>query len=103
MPSKFFNNLAATIPVTPDEIGIPKVPLNDNTLATVMSAVFVLIGGMAVLFLLVGAVRYATSNGDQGNIKKAKDTILFAIVGLVVSTLAFTIVQFTLGKISGSI
>ena len=97
------NRLAASITVDPNDVGIPKVPLDNSTLAGALSSVFMLLGGMAVLFLLVGAVRYVTSGGDQKNIKTAKDTIMYALIGMVISMSAFTIVQFTLGKLSGSI
>jgi hypothetical protein len=44
-------------------------------------------------------VRYAASAGDQGLITKAKDTILYAVIGLVVSMLAFAGVQWVLGRL----
>jgi hypothetical protein len=93
----------ASVKVDPGSVGVPVVPLNNNALADILSIVFVAVGGIAVLFLLIGAVRYVTSAGDQNNIKQAKDTILYAVIGIVVSLSAFTIVQFTLGKLSGNI
>lgn len=93
----------ANVKVDPGSVGVPVVPLNNNALADILSAAFMVIGGLAVLFLLIGAVRYATSAGDQKNIQQAKDTILYAIIGIVISLSAFTIVQFTLGKLSGNI
>ncbi len=103
MLKDLLSNLAAPINVAPNDIGIPQVPLDNSALANALSAVFMLLGGMAVLFMLVGAVRYITSAGDPKNIKTAKDTILYALVGLVISMSAFTVVQFTLGKLGGSI
>lgn len=85
-----------TVPVN----NIPKVELNAATIGAILSAVFTLVGGLAVLFLLVGAVRYVTSNGDQGQLTQAKNTILYAIIGIVVSLSAFAIVQFVVGQIS---
>lgn len=93
----------AGIKIDAGNTGIPEVALNNNALANALSAVFLVIGGLAVLFLLIGAVRYVTSAGDQSNIKQAKDTIMYAIIGIVVSLSAFTIVQFTLGSLSGNI
>lgn len=95
--------LAVDTKINPGDVGVPQVQLNNNALSSILGVVFLVIGGMATLFLLVGAVRYVTSGGDQKNIKQAKDTILYSIVGMVVSMIAFTIVQFTLGKLSGSI
>jgi hypothetical protein len=89
--------------VDPNTIGVPRVDLNDNTLANIVSAVFVLIGALAVFFLLVGAARYVSANGEPPKIAQAKNTILYAIVGLVVSSLGFTIVQFILGRLTGNL
>lgn len=94
---------AADTKINPSDIGVPKVDLTENTLANVFSAVLVFIGAMAVLFLLIGAARYVTANGDAKQISQAKNTIIYALVGMVVSALAFVIVQFVLGRITGSL
>jgi hypothetical protein len=90
--------LAATITIPPQNI--PDVELTNNTVALVLSAVFIFIGGLAMLFLLIGAVRYVTSNGDPGQTTQAKNTILYAVIGIVVSSSAFAIVQFMVGQLS---
>lgn len=93
--------LAQVTKVDSGSIGVPKVAANDQTFANIVSTTFLVIGGIAVLFLVIGAFRYIISNGDQGSITKAKNTILYAVIGLVISMLAFTIVQFVLGRIFG--
>ena len=50
--------------------------------------------------IIIGGINYALSQGDPGKVKKAKDTILYGIIGLVVALLAFAIVQFVLSAIS---
>ena len=55
---------------------------------------------LAVVMIIIGGINYALSQGDPGKVKKAKDTILYGIVGLVVSLLAFAIVQFVLQAIA---
>lgn len=79
---------------------VPKVSLDATQVGNILTAVFTFIGGLSVLFLLIGAVRYVTSNGDQGQITQAKNTILYAVVGIVVSLTAFTIVQFVIGQVT---
>ncbi len=91
--------IAAAITTVPVD-NIPKVAVNGTTIANILSAVFMLIGGLATLFLLIGAVRYVTSNGDQGQMTQAKNTILYAVIGIVVSLSAFAIVQFEVGQLS---
>ena len=85
--------------VLADPVHIDNVPLinvTQATLAQLLSLSFTVIGAISVLFILIGAVRYAVATGDQGQLKQAKNTILYAIIGLVVSISAFGIVQFVL-------
>jgi hypothetical protein len=56
-------------------------------------------GAIAVIFIIIGGIRYITSTGDAARIKAAKDTILYSIIGLVVALLAFAIVQFVNGRL----
>jgi hypothetical protein len=93
----------ATGQVTPEQVGVPRVELTNNVLGNAVSAVFVLIGSLAVLFMLVGAARYVTANGEPGKIAQAKNTLIYAVVGIVVSALGFTIVQFVVGRLTGTL
>jgi hypothetical protein len=47
--------------------------------------------------IIYGGIRYTTSAGDSSHVKAAKDTILYAVVGLVVAILAYAIVNFVVG------
>ena len=44
--------------------------------------------------LIIGGLRYVISQGDANNVKQAKDTILYAIIGIVVAILAYAVVNF---------
>ena len=90
---------ALAIAIDANNLGLPRVAANDATWGNLIGGVFVFTGAWALLFIIIGAVRYASSAGDQGLITKAKDTILYAVIGLIVSMLAFTGVQFVLGRI----
>lgn len=61
---------------------------------TVISVLLFAIGAISVIMIIVGGFRYVVSNGDASRIKAAKDTILYAVVGLVVALLAYVIVGF---------
>lgn len=78
---------------------LPQTPASDDTLRNVFSIAAAVAGALSVLFMLIGAGRYATSAGDPGQTKQARDTILYSIIGLIVSTISFFIVQFVLGSI----
>jgi len=92
----------AQINLKAEDIGLPRVQANDQTLGNVVSGALIVIGGVSLLYLMIGAFRYviAGGGGKKGaDVAKAKDTILYAIIGMVISMLAFTIVQFVLGRL----
>ncbi len=65
-----------------------------NPVRAIIYAIVGMIGVVAVIMIILGAISYATSQGDPGKVKKGKDTILYGIIGLVVALLAFAIVFF---------
>lgn len=62
----------------------------------------IVIGAVAIIMLLYGGFRYITSGGDSGRVGNAKNTLLYAIIGLVVVALAQLIVNFVLGAASNA-
>jgi len=60
-----------------------------------------LVGAIAVIMLIIGGLRYVTSNGEAASIKGAKDTITYAIIGIIVAMLSFALVSFVIGRFSG--
>ena len=71
-----------------------------TTVKKIISIVIGVVGFVAVAMTIYGGVQYTTSAGDPGKVKKAKDTIMYGIVGLVVSILAFAIVNFVLSSLN---
>jgi ABC-type Na+ efflux pump permease subunit len=61
---------------------------------TIVNVLLFIIGLISVIMIIVGGFMYTTSAGDSGQVTKAKNTILFAVVGLVVAFLAFAIVNY---------
>lgn len=55
-------------------------------------------GVIAVVMLIIGGIKYATSAGDPKTTKSAQDTILYSVVGIVVALLGYAIVNFVLGQ-----
>jgi hypothetical protein len=64
----------------------------------VTSILFFIIGALAVIMLIVGGIMYVTSAGDSKRVESAKNTILYAIIGIVVAVFAGTIVNFVLNQ-----
>ena len=67
----------------------------------ILNAIIAVSGIVAVVYVVIGGITYMTSAGDPGKVKKARDTILYAVIGLAVCALAFVIVNFTISKIQG--
>jgi hypothetical protein len=55
------------------------------------------IGAVSVIMLIIGGIRYTVSGGDSSAVTSAKNTILYAIVGIVVALLAYAVVNFVVG------
>lgn len=70
-----------------------------GTVTGIINVIIGIVGFIAVIMIIIGGISYSTSAGDAGKVKKAKDTIMYGIIGLVVAILAFAIVNFVLGAI----
>ncbi len=74
-----------------------------QTAATAVNILSLIVGIIAVIMIVYGGLRYITSGGDSGNVGNAKNTLLYAIIGLVIVALAQLIVHFVLNAaLSGS-
>lgn len=71
-----------------------------NIFATVANVILFLVGAVAVIMLIIGGFRYVTSNGDANAISGAKNTILYAIIGIVVAFLAYAAVNFVVTSLT---
>lgn len=58
-----------------------------------------LIGAISVIMLIIGGIRYVVSGGDSGAVSSAKNTILYAIVGILVAFLAYAAVNFVITQL----
>jgi hypothetical protein len=57
-----------------------------------------IVGGISVIMVIYGGFRYVTSGGNDSSISGAKNTIVYALIGLVIVALAQVIVHFVLSK-----
>ncbi len=51
-----------------------------------------------MIMIVIGGIKYTTSNGDSSSVTSAKNTILYAVVGLIVAMMAYAIVNYVVGK-----
>lgn len=66
---------------------------------TVADTLIFLVGAIAVIMLIIGGLMYVLSQGNKDSITNAKNTILYAIIGIVVAVLAFAAVRFVAGQV----
>jgi len=71
-----------------------------GVITTITNTLLFVAGALAVIMIIIGGIRYATSGGNASNVTAAKNTILYAIVGLIIAFLAFAIVNWVLGAIT---
>jgi hypothetical protein len=69
-----------------------------NVIITVVNVLLFIIGIISVIMIIVGGILYAVSGGDSGGVTKAKNTILYAIVGLAVAFFAYAIVNWVIDR-----
>ncbi len=79
-------------------IELPKQELTSNTFSSVLSVVFGVLGVICVLVIALAGLQYVLSGGDPQKTAKAKNTILYAVIGLAVAIVAVSIVNFVFNK-----
>ncbi len=72
-----------------------------NIIANIANILVFVVGSVSVIMIIIGGLRYVLSQGDTGAVGKAKNTILYAVVGVVVSIVAYAIIQFVTQAIAG--
>ena len=89
----------AALTLIPTDINSPTGGLNSvfELLANVINFALFAAGALSLIFVLVGAFRYVTSSGNPQATAGAKNTILYAIVGLVLTIMALVIVTYVKG------
>lgn len=74
----------------------------DGIFKTITNVMLFLIGAISVIMLIIGGIRYVVSGGDSTAVTNAKNTILYAVVGIVVALLAFAVVNFVIGSFANT-
>ncbi len=72
-----------------------------NIITGILNAIIAISGLIAVIYVIIGGINYMTSTGDAAKVKKAKDTILYALIGLVICVLSFAIVNWVIIRAIG--
>lgn len=70
----------------------------EDVIAAAINLISIVVGVIAVIMIIIGGLKYIMSSGDSNNINSAKNTILYAIIGLVIVALAQVIVRYVIDK-----
>ena len=82
--------------------GVSETASDPQTLVKQFVNIFLFaVGALSVIMLIWGGIRYTTSAGDSNKVTAAKNTVLYAIVGLVIAILAYAIVNMVIDKFKG--
>ena len=82
---------------------VPSTLLGDGgVLSTIINTMLFIIGFLSVIMLIFGGLRYIISGGNAAAVTAAKNTILYAIVGLIIAIFAYAIVNFVIGSLTGT-
>lgn len=73
----------------------------NNTIVTIVNVLLGLIGLVAAGYLVLGGVRYIMSEGESDQTEKAKNTIIYAVIGIIVIGLSAAIVNFIISDVVG--
>lgn len=92
----WFFYLAAQAPT----IDLPHSPATKGEIQTILQIVFAVAGALALLFITIAGFRYIVSSGDPQATAKAKNGIIYGLVGLAAVILAEAIVTFVIGAVT---
>lgn len=100
--SNILTQLAVTGAINVPTVGDGTTTNGEELQKGIVNAINVIVGFLGlvcVIVIIIGGVNYMTSTGDAGKVKKAKDTILYGLIGLIICVLAYAIVNFVIAKI----
>lgn len=90
--------IAAAIEGSTKEVNIPEVS-GGNIVSGVLNMAYFILGILAVAMIIFAGIQYQTANGEPDKAKKAMNTIIFSVVGLIVVIMAFAITNFVVTNV----
>jgi heme O synthase-like polyprenyltransferase len=84
-----------------DPSNVPNIPTNSafDVLGGVLSGIYMIVGAVAVIVIILSGFSFASASYDPAKVAKAKNAILYSVVGLIVVIIAFAITQFIIGEL----
>lgn len=84
-------------PTPANDTGTERV---NGVITTIVNIFSLIVGIVSVIMIIFGGFKYITSGGDSGKVSEAKNTIIYAVIGLVIVAFAQFIVQFVLDRVT---
>lgn len=84
-----------------DKVDLSRLPDGELSITGILNWVYAIMGIVAVIGIIFGAVVWTTSQGDPSKTKKGRDAVLFAVIGLFIVVFAAVITNFVVGAASG--
>ena len=69
-----------------------------DIITTIINVMLFIAGALAVIMIIYGGIRYITAHGDEKQVKVAKDTIIYSVVGLIIAIIAYALVSFIFNR-----
>lgn len=91
--------IADAITSNPPGFNLPQTSAAPGQITNILQIVFGVAGALALLFIVISGFRYIVSAGDPEAIKKAKNGLVYSVVGLIAVILAEVIVTFVVGQL----
>lgn len=91
--------IASQINIGEDEIDVPKTELTQGSVQNVLQLVFGVLAGVAILIITIAGFYFVLSRGNPEKSNRARNAIIYAAIGLLVSVLASAIVRFVIGAV----
>jgi len=91
----FIHRVASVI----DTSNLPKANADQATVQNVLNVVFALVGSITLLIIVIAGLRYITARGDPNAVSQAKKALIYAIIGLVITLVAYSIVFFVIRSV----
>jgi len=88
---------AAAVKIKTSDVNIPH-PTAVSVFNGVISGIYFIVGAVAVVIIILSSFTFASGSYDPAKIAKAKNAILYSVIGLIVVIMAFAITQFIIGR-----
>jgi hypothetical protein len=90
----------AAITLSPGDTGLPgSTPDIGAAIVNVIKLLFTIIGGLSIIFIIIGGIQIATAAGSPSRFKQGRETVLYAVVGLIVALSSYAIVAYVGGAL----